>query len=266
MPRGLLVEPTTRCSGGCPGCVPPAPRDLTAEVLERWLSCAPVPPATFAFAGKHSDPLCAPDLPALAEAASRMSMLVSVSTIGLGLNARHLRMPVDRWIVSMPGATGRSYSAVRGGDSLPEVLDAVRRLAASRSFQVEVVLTLWRPSEGDVEAFRDMARAEGWRQAGAVQGLYDPSGFDVGRPGMLATGIPGALYRVERGTVSRRAPAGPCPASGYLFLDAGGALRPCLFGDSGPCWRDASRQSWLEAASFERTKAGRPLPECEWCP
>jgi hypothetical protein len=202
----------------------------------------------------------------LVEAVGRASLLSSISTIGLGFRAEHLAIPVDRWIVSLPGATGSSYAAVRGVDSLAEVLDCTRSLMACRSSQLEVALTIWKPSAGDSELFLDMARAEGWADIQMVQGIYDPTGHDVGRPGMLATGFPDSLYRVDGERVERIRPKGSCPCAGYLFLDAGGALRPCLFADSGPCWTEPSRDSWLAAAAFERTKTSRPFPECEWCP
>lgn len=265
-PRGLLLEPTTVCDGGCPCCVPSPPAHLPRGVLEAWLGCLPSRPATIAFVGRHSDPLCSPHLPALVEAAKPVALLISVSTIGIGLRPDHLAMPVDRWIVAIPGATGRSYAAVRGRDSLAEVLSNIRKLRASGTSQVEVVLTLWKPSSADAGAFREMARTEGWKDIQIAQGIYDPTGFDVGRPEMLATGFPEALYSVTDGIVERRRAAGPCPASGYLFIDATGILRPCLFAASGPCWKEPSRESWLDAASFERDKASRPFPECRWCP
>lgn len=265
-PRGLMIEPTTLCDGGCPCCVPSPPAHLMPEVLHRWLGCLPAVPATFAFVGKHSDPLCCQHLDELARAVRPMSLVTTVSTIGTGLRAEHTSLPVDRWIVSVPGATGRTYAAVRGRDRLAEVLSGIRRLSAEGRFQVEVALTLWRPSAGDAGAFLDMARAEGWKDVQITQGIYDPTGFDVGRPSMLATDIPGALFAVDGDKVERRARMGSCPAAGYLFMDAAGILRPCRFSGSGPSWEEPSRQSWLEAARFEGRKASRPFPECRWCP
>jgi len=266
IPRGLVIEPTTVCGAGCRGCVPSPEAVLAPGRLREWLGCAPVVPATFSLVGRHSDPLCSPHLPEMAEIAASSGLLVSISTVGLGLEPAHLRMPVDRWIVSIPGATPGSYAAVRGNDRLAEVLEATERIGLAGRGMLEVVLTLWRPSEGDAGAFRELARARGWKSTQVVQGLFDPTGFDVGRPGMLATSIPGALYSVEGGEVRRTAPEGACPALGYLLIDASGAMAPCPFACDPPRWTEPSARSWREASAFESTKRTRPFPECRWCP
>ncbi len=268
MQRGLVVEPTTRCLAGCACCVPSEPRDLSPVELSAWLECAPVPPATVSLAGKHSDPLASGCLDSLAAVARRKALSLSISTNGAGMTSEAACLPFDRWIFGLPGATRGSYAAVRGVDGLDGVTDGMRMVLSSGGAMVEAVLTVWKPSSGDGEAFGSLMESLGivhWR---VVPGIFDPSGNDVGRAEMLALGDPSCPYRLDPdGSVSLSREPGPCPALGYLFLDASAVLRPCPFCDApDPYAAVPSPDAWLEARSWEALKRARNLSRCRWCP
>ncbi len=265
MPRGLCVEPSSLCTASCPGCVPGEEATLGPGTLIRWLEAAGPRPATLHLTGRHSDPLASDRLFELVDAGKRMCPMVSISTIGVGLE-RFGRLPrADRWLVSIPGATRESYGAVRGDpDGLGRVLSAIDRLLSESGSMVEVVLTLWRPSAGDRESFARLARERGWRHTQVVHGLYDPSGLGAGRATMLALQDPSCPYVLEGGEVRLADPPGPCPLGSCLFLGADGTLRPCPFaGEDAASWDEPGRGAWREAS---RAAGTRRWEACRYCP
>ncbi|MFO7627509.1 MAG: hypothetical protein R6V62_09645 [Candidatus Fermentibacteraceae bacterium] len=268
LPRGLMVEATQRCTGNCRGCKPTIdPADLNPELLAAWLQCRPCRPVTLHFSGKHSDPLAAPCLPELVAIAGRNSSMVSVSTIGLGFKPGQEGLKVDRWIFSLPAATGPSWEAIRGRDRMPEALHAVRTVKGAGKSMVELVLTVWRQSIGDLDAFRELAGNMRSESAKAVFGRFDPEGFHVGRMENIAFDSPECPYALDgTGTpVLKREPAG-CPLAGCLFLDAKGVLRPCPFtGDDAPFERTPSAGAWKNSRGWKALKNGRPFSACRYC-
>lgn len=266
--RGLMVEPSTKCLAGCIRCLPSPPRDLAPSELEAWLACRPVPPATIGLAGRHSDPLASGSLASVVDVSRRHALSVAVSTSGAGLTRAHAQLPVDRWVFGIPGATRASYEAVRGVDGFDGVIDAIRTVRASSRAMTEVALTVWKPSAGDVAPFADLARREGWRYVQVVPGIYDPTGHDVGRPEMLATGSPDCPYALDdRGEVLLSRPSVRCPALGYVLLDAWSVLRPCPFaGDGDPSEPAPSPGAWARASRWESLKRRRKLGFCRYCP
>lgn len=268
VPRGLMVEATERCTGNCAGCVPtPDPVDLKPEILAKWLESRPCRPVTIHFSGKHSDPLAAPGLQDLVAVAGRHGSMVSVSTIGLGLQPGHERMRVDRWIFSLPAATVPSWEAIRGRDRMAGALSAVRAVKETGISMVELVLTIWRQSAGDLDAFAALAGEVRADSAKAVFGRFDPEGFHVGRRENLALDSPDCPYGIDAsGTpVLKREPAG-CPLAGCLFLDAKGFLRPCPFtGDDAPFEGTASAATWKNAREWRALKNGRSFSACRYC-
>lgn len=269
IPGGLVAEPTRACTGSCGGCTPASdPAVLDEAALAAWLDCAPVRPATVHFAGKHSDPLASPVLPSLVRASGSRAVMVSVSTIGLGMTPALAAMPVDRWIVSLPAATGETWTAVRGTGRFAEAVGAAAMVRDAGKALLEVVMTLWRPSENDRRAFEDLSRREGWEMTGIVFGRYDPTGHHVGRKEMLALGAPGCPYALDGdGGVVLSGRPGPCPFLGYLFLDASGTLRPCPFcEDADPFLTLPSAGSWKAARAWRRLKSARTLSGCGHCP
>lgn len=266
--RGLVVEPSTKCLAGCACCIPSEPRDLAPGELAAWLDCAPVNPVTLNLAGKHSDPLASGSLGGITAVARRRALSVSISTNGAGMTPETAALPFDRWIFGLPGATRSSYAAVRGIDGLDGVIEGMRMVLSSGRAMVESVLTVWKPSAGDREAFESLMDSLGVVYRRAVPGIFDPSGNDVGRAEMLAIGDPSCPYRLDPdGGVSLSREPGPCPALGYLFLDASAVLRPCPFCDRpDPSAAVPSRNAWLEARSWEAPKRARNLSHCRWCP
>lgn len=133
---------------------------------------------------------------------------------------------------------------------------------------VEVVLTLWKPSERDEEAFAEIASKNGWKNIRTVFGRFDPSGHHVGRLENLALGHSRCPYGMDgEGRLHVKSPPGGCPLDGYLFLDATGTLRPCPFTSEGPAGlRTPSKESWRNAGSWRRSKQDRAYDECKWCP
>jgi hypothetical protein len=266
--RGLMVEPSTKCLAGCRSCKPSPPRDLAPSELEAWLACRPVPPATIGLAGRHSDPLASGFLASLVDISRRYAYSVTISTSGAGLTERHAVLPVDRWVFGIPGATRGSYEAVRGVDGFDGVIAAIRMVRSSSPAMTEVALTVWKPSASDREPFVELARREGWRDIQVVPGIFDPTGHDVGRPEMLATGSPDCPYALDGcGEVRLSRPSGQCPATGYTLIDACSVLRPCPFaGEGDPSESVPSREAWVRASRWESLKHGRKLGFCRWCP
>lgn len=269
MPRGLMVEASRSCTGGCLGCPPPDnPADLPPEVLAGWLGCRRTPPVTIHFSGKHSDPLAAPRLGELADTARTVGSMVSISTIGLGLLPGMECLPADRWIFSIPAAAGESWRALRGADRLEEVLASVGRVVSGGAPMVELVLTVWRRSADDVRALPELAERTGVHGYKAVFGRYDPEGRHIGRVENLALDSKDCPYRLDRegNPVLKREPPG-CPLAGCLFLDAAGAMRPCPFvGEGDPREAQPSPEAWKRAASWTVLKRSRAFSACRYCP
>ena len=268
LPRGLMVEPSQGCTGGCRGCKPALnPGALTPELLTEWLDCRPAKPVTIHFSGKHSDPLASPFLKDLALISRNCASMISLSTIGLGFRPTHETLPFDRWLFSLPAASRDSWMALRGHDRLDEVLDAVRRVHRRGSSMVELVLTIWKQSEGDLEAFNTLAAREGIRCTKTVFGRYDPDGYHIGRVENLALTAPGSPYELNGDgcLVLRRTPFG-CPLAGSLFLSAEGVLRPCPFtGNEAPYEPNPTRDGWDTAKSWTVLKRQRRFQACRFC-
>ncbi|OPL19333.1 MAG: hypothetical protein AVO35_11345 [Candidatus Aegiribacteria sp. MLS_C] len=269
MPRGIMVEPTQGCTGHCTGCVrPEVPAVMAPTLLEEWLDSAPSKPVTVHFTGRHSDPLASPLLQELVAAAAERCMMTSISTIGLGLTGGIAGMKVDRWIVSIPAATEASWKPLRDRDSFDDVMDAIDTLRRRSPAMVEVVLTLWKSSERDGEAFEELAVLNGWKRRQVVFGRYDPEGQSIGRVENLALGHPSSPYTLspEGRPVLVREPRG-CPLAGCVFLTAGGTLLPCPFltGD-GPREDRPSEEAWRRASGWREAKDSRSFAACRFCP
>lgn len=268
-PRGLMVEPSQSCTGRCRGCRPPVdPADLLPGLLESWLSCRPIAPVTIHFSGKHSDPLSNPLLDELVGVAGRHCSMVSLSTIGLGFLPTHAELPVDRWIFSVPAAANSSWISLRGHDRLDEVLATVEAVQARGTSMVEMVLTIWKYSMGDIHQFQSLVSKLGVDSSKVVYGLFDPGGNHIGRVENLALESPDCPYELNTAgaPVLKRIPLG-CPLSACLFLDARGILRPCPFtGDGTPMERVASTEAWRRARAWSALKGRRAFAECRYCP
>jgi len=268
-PRGLVVEPSQSCTGTCAGCSPPAdPAVLEPEQLDRWLTTSPAKPVTIHFSGKHSDPLASPLLKDLTEIAIQNSSMFSISTIGLGITPEQAKLPVDRWIFSLPAATDRSWKAIRGDGRFEEALRAIETVQKASRGMIEVVLTLWKPSSEDREAFSRLAEEKGWKYRKTVFGRFDPAGHHVGRLANLALENPDCPYRLDRnGKLYLKNIPRSCPLAGCLFLDAMGTLRPCPFtGNESPHLKKPSQDAWNTAKQWTEQKRNRSYPACEWCP
>ena len=257
MPRGLIVEPSQGCTGRCTGCpVQHNPAEMSPSAFEQILKGRPARPVTIHFAGKHSDPLASPFLPELVSVARQHSPMVSVSTIGLGLKEGWENLPVDRWILSIPGATPESWYALRGNRRFGEFRDNLGRILKADRSMVELVLTVWKASENDVEPFLRLASEEGVHRVKIVFGRYDPEEHHMGRAANLALNSPGCPYTVKDNRLMLKKTPPGCPLAGTLFLDASGILHPCPF-------TEALRG---KISSVEKRKAGRGYSACMYCP
>ncbi|MBN2860403.1 MAG: hypothetical protein JXK93_09095 [Sphaerochaetaceae bacterium] len=255
-PRGLIVEASTGCTGYCRGCPEPDKTvDLSVDIFEKVLAGRRFRPVTVHFSGKHSDPLASSVFPELVRAAASRSSMVSVSTIGLGLGESWEYLPVDRWILSIPAATLETWHALRGNSRLDEFRDNLRRLLHADRGMVELVLTLWKPSAGDTEAFHRLADEEGIGRRRVVFGRFDPDGHHLGRIENLALEAPGCPYIIEEGVRLIEEPPG-CPLSGTVFLDAEGYLHPCPF----------TERTQNDYRVVSREKTGRLYEACRYCP
>jgi MoaA/NifB/PqqE/SkfB family radical SAM enzyme len=268
LPRGLIVEPAEACTGNCAGCLPlKHPALLQPEHLNSWLEASPAKPVTIHFSGKHSDPLASRLLGDLAITARSHCSMLSLSTIGLGLKPGHETLPFDRWIFSLPAATEQSWNAVRGNGRFSEALNNIEIVRQTSEAMVEVVLTVWKPSGRDGEAFRQLAEKHGWAHTKVVFGRFDPTGYHVGRLENLAVDSPDSPYMINSNGAPelKRKPDG-CPLAGCLFLDATGTLHPCPFtGSESPSVSDPSAESWETAKIWAEHKRDRAYAACEWC-
>ncbi len=200
LPRGLIVEPSTGCTGSCRGCPQPeSPVSLEPDILVKWLDSRPSDPTTIHFAGKHSDPLAATALPELVGVARNRSSMVSISTIGLGFTDATAGLVVDRWILSIPAATEESWLALRGNRRLQEFRENLRRITQEGNSMVELVFTVWKPSLGDTEAFLELAAEAGVRNVKRIFGRFDPGGHHLGRVENLALDSPDCPYLLVKG-------------------------------------------------------------------
>ena len=267
--RGLIVEPSQGCTGGCKGCIlPEKPFVLKTETLEAWLSESLAEPVTIHFSGKHSDPLASPDIESLAIVAGRYCSMLSISTIGLSLKPGLEKLPVDRWIFSIPAATEKSWKQLRGNRRLAETLKNIKAVQMKSATMVEVVLTVWKASTNDTEEFNNLKERENWYHTKSVFGRFDPDGNHFGRLENIALDSEYCPYLLnENNTLSLKNTPQGCPFAGYLFLDATGTLRPCPFtGDESPSLTEPSRDSWIRARKWHEQKKSRKYPACKWCP
>jgi len=267
--RGLIVEPSQGCTGGCIGCsLPKKPSVLEPETLEAWLGVFPAKPVTIHFSGKHSDPLASPDIESLAVAARRHCSMLSISTIGLGMKPGLEQLAVDRWIFSIPAATEKSWIQLRGNNRLQEAIETINTVRENSTAMVEVVLTIWKASADDIKPFNALKNTHSWKHTKVVFGRFDPDGYHFGRLENIAVNSRECPYSVdENNTLSLKSTPQGCPLSGYLFLDAQGTLRPCPFtGDESPHLTEPEQNSWKQAGEWVKNKNRREYPACRWCP
>ncbi len=267
LPRGLVVEPSQRCTGFCTGCPEPeSPAELQPEVLKKWLLSRPVKPVNIHFAGKHSDPLASSRLHEIADIALRHAAMVSLSTIGLGMTEELEKLPVDRWIFSIPAASEESWYALRGTRRLGEFKEILKRMAEADSGMVELVLTVWKQSAGDLPAFRALAEEASVENLNMVFGRYDPDGNLLGRVENLALEEENCPYRLDENGVITLKWSTPCPFLSTLFLDAEGVLHPCPFaGTADPALSVPCEASWKMAAGWRNFKVLRSFSSCRYC-
>lgn len=263
IPRGLIVEPSQNCTGKCLGCAPPEhPSDLSPSLFAQWLMSRPQKPVTIHFSGRHSDPLAAPELPELVRYARKHSSMVSVSTIGLGFTKETENLPVDRWIFSIPAATGESWKALRGHDRLHELKENLRKAVNRNNAMVELVLTVWKQSASDLKPFLDLAEVTGVHNLKIVSGRFDPEGHHIGKLENLALDSEHCPYRLtDTGEVELKAAGKACPLTGTLFLDATGTLRPCPF-----CAQEDPIVSEPAGRAWKAFRADRTHSPCRLCP
>ncbi len=261
LPGELIVEPSAKLTGDGSSCDSDKDQNLHPDTLIAWLDSRPVPPVNIHFAGSKSDPLASPHIHFLAFLAFTKSSMVSVSTIGLGMNDDHMCIPVDRWVVTTPAATEKSWKKLRKTDRFSEFKTTVEKLVRKRNSTVELVLTIWKESAEDIEPFRKLAMELNVHLATAVFGRYQP-----GEKRQPETEMKESPYMLdEKGSIKLKKQE-LCPMQNTLFLDSSGALHPCVFtADTGPGLTAPCEASWRMAASWTRFKQERKFPMCSHC-
>lgn len=173
MPASLSIEPTTACNLRCPEC-PSGLRSFTRDTgnLKRDFFSQLIEECgqdlinlTFYFQG---EPFINPDFLEMVDHAHRQGIYTTTSTNGHFLNAENCRKTIDsgldRLIISVDGATQKTYEQYRKEGQLEKVLEGTRRLVSLKKelgvkhpyiiFQCLVV----RPNEEEIEAIHELAR------------------------------------------------------------------------------------------------------------
>ncbi len=266
-PRGLIVEPSQKCTGGCAQCSPALnPVNLSPELLKSWLASAPASPVTIHFSGKHSDPLASPNLKLLTQIATKFSSMVSISTIGLGMKPGDELLPVDRWIFSIPAATEKSWQELRGSNELSQVIENIRTVQQKSKAMTEVVFTIWKQSAQDLKTFEQLKQKENWHHTQIVFGRFDSEGNHFGRKENIALNHKDSPYSLKGNSLIRNYTPKNCPLVDYLFLDAAGTLWPCPFANEKSLGLvKPTRDSWKITKQWKKQKQQRVYPECKWC-
>ncbi len=175
-PAKVYIEPTNRCNLACRTCLrtlwdePPGDMDAAtfARVLDGVRACAPSPTVFFGGVG---EPLAHPRIIEMVAAAAALGAPTEVITNGT-LLAKHLaRALIDAGLgalwVSLDGATPASYTDVRLGAALPDVLTSVARLRGLRDGlgsatpEIGVVFVAMRRNIADLPAVLRLARELG---------------------------------------------------------------------------------------------------------
>jgi len=175
-PAKVYVEPTNRCNLACCTCLrtlwdePPGDMDAAtfARVLDGLRACAPVPTVFF---GGIGEPLAHPRIVEMVAAATALGAPTELITNGTLLTSRRARALLDAGLgalwVSLDGATPASYSDVRLGAALPDVLTNMARLRDLRDSlgsarpEIGVVFVAMRRNIADLPAVLRLGRELG---------------------------------------------------------------------------------------------------------
>ena len=137
----VYVEPTSRCNLTCRTCIRNAWKeqqgDMSVATWERIIdSLKELPTRPDVFFGGFGEPLLLPDIAARVAQAKTVAGKVELITNGILLTEERSRELIaaglDILWISLDGATPESYSDVRLGAVLPQVLENIKRLAIMR--------------------------------------------------------------------------------------------------------------------------------------
>jgi MoaA/NifB/PqqE/SkfB family radical SAM enzyme len=137
----VYVEPTSRCNLTCRTCIRNAWKepqgDMPAETWNRIMeSLKELPSRPDVFIGGFGEPLLLPNIAEMVKQAKGLAKSVELITNGILLTeecSRELiKAGLDVLWISLDGATPESYSDVRLGAALPQVLENIERMAYMR--------------------------------------------------------------------------------------------------------------------------------------
>lgn len=175
-PAKVYVEPTNRCNLACRTCLrtlwdePPGDMDAAtfARVLDGLRACVPVPTVFF---GGIGEPLAHPRIIEMVAAAAAVGAPTELITNGTLLTSRRARALIDAGLgalwVSLDGATPASYTDVRLGAALPDVLTNMawlrdlRDSLGSAGPEIGVVYVAMRRNIADLPAVLRLGRELG---------------------------------------------------------------------------------------------------------
>jgi MoaA/NifB/PqqE/SkfB family radical SAM enzyme len=137
----VYIEPTSRCNLTCRTCIRNAweepQRDMSAATWERLIRSLKAlhsnPDVMF---GGFGEPLLLPNIAGMVAQAKSVAGKVELITNGILLTEERSRELIDAGLdilwISLDGSTPESYSDVRMGAVLPQVIENIRRIAILR--------------------------------------------------------------------------------------------------------------------------------------
>ena len=137
----VYIEPTSRCNLTCRTCIRNAWSEPQGDMSdETWQlvieSLKELPFRPDIFFGGFGEPLLLPNIAKMVAQAKLAGGKVELITNGILLTEQRARELIDSGLdvlwVSLDGATPESYSDVRMGAVLPQVLENIRRIAIMR--------------------------------------------------------------------------------------------------------------------------------------
>jgi MoaA/NifB/PqqE/SkfB family radical SAM enzyme len=167
----VYVEPTSRCNLNCRTCIRNAweePQgDMSAATWERVVgSLKALPSRPDVFFGGFGEPLLLPNIAGMVAQAKSVAGTVELITNGILLTEESSRELIDAGLdvlwVSVDGATPESYSDVRLGAALPQILENIQRIAfmrheTARRPEIGISFVAMRRNIGDLPAVIKMS-------------------------------------------------------------------------------------------------------------
>jgi MoaA/NifB/PqqE/SkfB family radical SAM enzyme len=167
----VYVEPTSRCNLNCRTCIRNAweePQgDMSAATWKQVVeNLKALPSHPDVFFGGFGEPLLLPNIAGMVAQAKSVAGTVELITNGILLTEERSRELIDAGLdvlwVSVDGATPESYSDVRLGAALPQILENIQRIAymrheTARRPEIGISFVAMRRNIGDLPAVINMS-------------------------------------------------------------------------------------------------------------